>query len=96
MESKLSDARMALKEMISKLEEIVPKAKLDEPMTLHAITPHAQVFQTSFGREVNNISGSNVVKWNIDPRLIAMVCRPSCSSSLVHGTHIALLCLCTY
>jgi len=52
MESKLTDARTALKEIISKLEEVVPRAKLDEPMTLHAITPHAQILQTSFGREL--------------------------------------------
>lgn len=52
MEQELGAARTALAEMISKLEEIVPKVKLDEPMTLHAITPHMQVLNTSFGREV--------------------------------------------
>lgn len=52
METSLSDARQALKEIIAKLEEVVPKAKMEEPITLHAITPHMQVLETSFGREV--------------------------------------------
>lgn len=52
METSLSDARQALKGIIAKLEEVVPNAKMEEPITLHAVTPHMQVFETSFGREV--------------------------------------------
>lgn len=52
METSLSDARHALKEIIAKLEEVVPKATMQEPIILHAVTPHMQVFETSFGREV--------------------------------------------
>ena len=55
METKLVDARAALKYTISQLEEVVPTTKLDEPMTLHAITPHMQVLETSFGREVGDL-----------------------------------------
>jgi hypothetical protein len=59
METKLTDARVALKDIISKLEDIVPRTKLEEPMTLHAITPHMQVLQTSFGREVSDLGIPN-------------------------------------
>lgn len=52
METSLVDARQALKEIIAKLEEVVPKAKMEAPITLHAVTPHMQVLETSFGREV--------------------------------------------
>lgn len=58
METKLADARAALKYTISQLEEVVPATKLDEPMTLHAITPHLQVLETSFGREVGGLGAS--------------------------------------
>jgi hypothetical protein len=54
METKLQDARSALKDIIAKLERVVPETKLDEPMTLHAITPHMQVLETSFGREASD------------------------------------------
>jgi hypothetical protein len=53
MESKLHHARDALKEAITKLEEVVPRTKLDTPMTLKAVTPHMQTLSTSFGREVS-------------------------------------------
>jgi hypothetical protein len=59
METKLSDARVALKDIISKLERIVPGTKLEEPMILHAITPHVQILETSFGREVSNLGLSS-------------------------------------
>jgi len=59
METKLADAGVALKDIISKLEDIVPRTKLEEPMILHAITPHMQVLQTSFGREVSDLGISS-------------------------------------
>jgi hypothetical protein len=55
METKLADARVALKDTISKLGEVVPRTNLEEPMTLHAVTPYMQVLQTSFGREVSDL-----------------------------------------
>jgi len=65
METKLTDARVALKDIISKLEDIVPRTKLEEPMTLHAITPHMQVLQTSFGRELWFASLHAVHHWSM-------------------------------
>jgi hypothetical protein len=66
METKLSDARAALKYTISQLEEVVPATKLDEPMTLHAITPHMQVLETSFGREVGDLGVSTELELTRD------------------------------
>lgn len=54
MEASLSDAKVALKDIIAKLEDVVPKTKMEQPLTLHAITPHMQVLETSFGREVRS------------------------------------------
>jgi len=65
METKLEDARVALKDIISTLEEVVPTTKLEEPMTLHAITPHMQVLQTSFGRELWFASLHAVHHWSM-------------------------------
>jgi hypothetical protein len=53
VESSLTAAREALLETIRRLEKVVPEAKLNEPVTLNAVTPHTQVFETSFGREVS-------------------------------------------
>lgn len=52
MESNLSDAREAFKQAISRIEEVVPTASLDLPLTLNAVTPFMQTFETTFGREV--------------------------------------------
>lgn len=52
MENKLSDARDALKIMIARLEEVVPTMAMNTPVTLHAVTPHMQTMETTFGREV--------------------------------------------
>lgn len=54
METKLSDAQVALREMIAKLEAVVPTMTMNTPVILHAITPHMQVLETSFGREVGD------------------------------------------
>lgn len=53
MESSLLAANEALKQCISELKDVVPKASMDAPVTLEAITPYPQTVQTSFGREVN-------------------------------------------
>jgi len=52
MESHLLTARDALKETIARLEEVVRKADINTPMTLHAVTPTSQRLETSFGREL--------------------------------------------
>ena len=56
MESKRHHARDALKEAIAQLEDVVPRVKLDTPMTLNAVTPYMQTLGTSFGREVSRHS----------------------------------------
>lgn len=53
MESNLSAAREALLETVTWIENVVPGINLNEPVTLNAVTPHAQVFGSSFGREVS-------------------------------------------
>jgi hypothetical protein len=52
MEGQRREARQALKEAIALLEDVVPRTKLDTVMTLNAVTPHMQILETSFGREV--------------------------------------------
>jgi hypothetical protein len=52
MERELSAARDAMKEVIARLERIVPITGLNETLTLNAITPFPQTMQTTFGREV--------------------------------------------
>lgn len=52
MESSRSAAQETFLETMQRLAEIVPGANLDEPMTLHAVTPYKQVLETTFGREV--------------------------------------------
>ncbi|RXW20637.1 hypothetical protein EST38_g5240 [Candolleomyces aberdarensis] len=65
METSLSGARSALLEIIKQLEEVVPKVKLDEPLTLHAITPHMHEFQSTFGRELWFASLHCVHHWSM-------------------------------
>lgn len=52
MESSLQAAREDLNAVIELLKEVVPKASLNDPITLDAVTPYTQTLQTSFGREV--------------------------------------------
>ena len=57
MESSKAAAREALKETLGRLEKLVPNQTLvDEKLTLNAVTPHPQVFETTFGREVRPAS----------------------------------------
>ena len=58
MESSLSAAREAFVEAIQYLETNIPNAQMNAPITLHAVTPHAQLFETTFGREVQNLEVS--------------------------------------
>jgi len=52
MESSRSAAREALIEAIQDLETVIPNAQMNAPITLHAVTPHPQQFETTFGREL--------------------------------------------
>ena len=53
MESSRSAARDALIETVHQLEAFVPTAHMNAPITLQAVTPDLQEFQTTFGREVS-------------------------------------------
>lgn len=54
MESSKAAAKEALKDTLGRLEKLVPNSALvDERLTLNAVTPHPQVFETTFGREVS-------------------------------------------
>lgn len=54
MESSKMAAKEALKDTLGRLEKLVPNETLvDERLTLNAVTPHPQVFETTFGREVS-------------------------------------------
>ncbi|KAL4068273.1 hypothetical protein V8B97DRAFT_880522 [Scleroderma yunnanense] len=52
MESSLSEARNAFTDTIGRVKDIPPLAKLDQPMTLNAVTPFLRAFETTFGREL--------------------------------------------
>ncbi|KAF9014980.1 hypothetical protein BDQ17DRAFT_1340281 [Cyathus striatus] len=65
METSRSGAREALLETVTQLEEVVPEAIMNAPITLHAITPHMQEFQTTFGRELWFASLHCVHHWSM-------------------------------
>lgn len=53
MESQRQAASDALKDTVARAEKLlVSGANLDDPLTLNAVTPHFQVLETTFGREV--------------------------------------------
>ena len=83
METSREAAIDALNSCIEQLREVVPRMSMDQPVTLSAITPHVQVFHTSFGREVRKIIP---VKANDLLTLNTVVVRSfACCSPLVHG-----------
>lgn len=53
MEQDRVAARTALMETTKRLEEVVPGANPSTRLTLQAVTPYLQEFDTSFGREVS-------------------------------------------
>ena len=58
MESSRVAAKQALNDTLGRLEKLVPNRTLvDEKLTLNAVTPHPQVFETTFGREVSVLEG---------------------------------------
>ncbi|KAF9036489.1 hypothetical protein BDZ89DRAFT_1100647 [Hymenopellis radicata] len=52
MESSRSAAKNAILETISLMEEKAPTVDFNHPLTLNAITPHMQRFESTFGREL--------------------------------------------
>jgi hypothetical protein len=52
METSRTAAVEALQHAIGLLQDVVPQSRLNEPITLEAVTPHNQVLETTFGREV--------------------------------------------
>jgi len=65
METSRSGARAALLDTIKQLDEIVPSANLDEPLTLHAVTPNMHEFQSTVGRELWFASLHCVHHWSM-------------------------------
>ncbi|KAF9073848.1 hypothetical protein BDP27DRAFT_1318262 [Rhodocollybia butyracea] len=52
METSRAAARTALLETIQRLQDVVPTSNWNEPVTLNAVTPFPQTFQTTFAREL--------------------------------------------
>ncbi|RPD63212.1 hypothetical protein L226DRAFT_527985 [Lentinus tigrinus ALCF2SS1-7] len=52
MEVSRDAARGAFIDCIAQLQNVVPKSRMAEPITLHAVTPFPQVMETTFGREL--------------------------------------------
>ncbi|KXN83576.1 hypothetical protein AN958_01141 [Leucoagaricus sp. SymC.cos] len=65
METSRSSAKEALLETIKQLDEVVPGADMKAPITLHAVTPHMQEFQSTFGRELWFASLHCVHHWSM-------------------------------
>ncbi|TFK20160.1 hypothetical protein FA15DRAFT_673771 [Coprinopsis marcescibilis] len=65
MEISRAGARTALLETLRLLEDVVPNAQLDEPITLQAITPYMHEFKTTFGRELWFASLHCVHHWSM-------------------------------
>ena len=67
METSRRAAHDALRECIVRLENMVPSQKMDEPVTLNAVTPYPQTMQSTFGREVSVRGYSYVAVLNSHP-----------------------------
>jgi hypothetical protein len=83
MESSRTVAREALLEAIKQLETVVPTVRMTTPITLQAITPFLQEFETTFGREVCRalcLGSQEYLRFGI-----ALVCGPSLCAPLVNG-----------
>ncbi|KAJ7169546.1 hypothetical protein C8R46DRAFT_1162348 [Mycena filopes] len=65
MEQDRHAARAALLETITHLDELVPGADASTPLTLQAVTPFLQEFDTSFGRELWFASLHCVHHWSM-------------------------------
>lgn len=68
MESSRAAAKQALKDTLRRLEKLGPnQALVDEKLTLNAVTPHPQVFETTFGREVSTPGRMGFPTLNVIP-----------------------------
>lgn len=65
MESSLSEARSALKDAIARFEAISPVMKLDQPLTLNAVTPFPQTLESTIGRELWFVGLHAVHHWSM-------------------------------
>ena len=94
MESSRAAAKEALKDTLGRLEKLVPnEALVDEKLTLNAVTPHPQVFETTFGREVS-VSTRFAQSFQRHTSIavhLAVVLRIARDSSLVYGEPITSL-----
>lgn len=52
METARAAAREALEDTKQQLANLIPRVQINAPLTLNAITPYEQTFQSSIGREV--------------------------------------------
>ena len=80
MESNRQSAKDALLETIANVEEIIPTMNFDEEIVLNAITPYTHTFKTTLGREVSNITSSNLRIFTHG--LLGLVCKSALSSPL--------------
>lgn len=79
MEHSRVAAKEALKDTLGRLEKLVPnQALVDERLILNAVTPHPQVFGTTFGREVSAPEG-------LSPGRRNSVDRPRCHTPRTHS-----------
>lgn len=85
MEISRDAAKEALNDCIAHLHRVVPKAKMGQPITLHAVTPFPQVMETTFGREVRIQSFLLVPSWLNHICHIAVVCWVACDPPLEYG-----------
>ncbi|KAF8334291.1 uncharacterized protein EI90DRAFT_3153595 [Cantharellus anzutake] len=65
VETSISRAREELLGLIDRLKNVVPTVPLDEPVTLHAVTPFPAVMQTTFGRELWFTSLHAIHHWSM-------------------------------
>ena len=59
METSIKAAHEALTECVERLRREVPNLSVGEPLTLNAVTPYPQTFQSTFGREVSDLDVSS-------------------------------------
>jgi hypothetical protein len=85
MESSLAHAHTALTECVERLRREVPQLRLDEQLTLNAVTPYPQTLQSTFGREVCALFNIRLSRALTASVYLALVCWASCRASLVYG-----------
>ena len=94
METSRDAAKQALNDCIAQLQRVVPKAKMAEAITLHAVTPFPQMMETTFGREVRPIACVSLMV--SDMHTVAMVCGVTRDSPLEYGELCYIVYQCWY